>query len=83
MIDEDREKVRVLIEGALTHLKDNRLGLHLAPDGIFRVNDRWWAVLATDQEPESRTIVWDAIVHIEDILDEMEHDGIKLSVTAA
>lgn len=79
----DEDKVRELVERALTQVKDNQLGLHLAPDGVFRVNDHWWAVLAVENEPDSRMVVWDAIVHIEDILDEMEHDGIKLSVTAA
>ena len=83
MLDLERDQVRAFVEEALEKIPKNRLGLHLAKNGIFRLNDRWWAALEPTTDPDSSSELWDAIVDVEEKLDEISGDGIKVQVTAA
>jgi hypothetical protein len=59
--------------------------IKLAENGIREVDGRWWAVIDTSIEPPDRTSIWDAVAHLEDLIESeaTKSADIKVLVTAA
>ena len=74
----DESTIRDRVRETLTMLPENRYGLHV--EDVHLVDGRWWVFLDSDQEPENRYEIWDALADIEQRLEEQ---NVAVTVAAA